>query len=129
MSKIRTKPSCIRHLLLSVSLLWAILLTGQGTQALDSVPTCTSYTSTSVHFNPDFKLPGKLKKKGQHISTDANVSNPFVTNLLQEEAAPLPPIHCFAAPIDEFVPAYLTKQEGRSYIERLFLSSIQPNAP
>jgi len=119
----------LRQLLLSLTLLWAFLLLGQAAPALGSASEGTQYTSTSVSFSPDFKLPGNLKKKGQHISTDATVSNPVVINLLQEEAAPLPQIHYFAAPVDEAVPLYLAKQEGRSYVARLFRFSIQPNAP
>ena len=96
--------------------------------ALGSVPEGIQHTTTIVRFNPDFKLPGKLRKKGQHISTDANVSAPAI-NALQEEAVPLQQIYSFAAPIDGFVPVYLQKQDGRSFIVRLFPISIQPNAP
>jgi hypothetical protein len=113
-----------RHLLMSVTLLWALMLNGQEvvayTYPAKAVP---QQTSSELATAPVKEHKIVVKQK---VSLEATTSF-VVLNLNQAlEPAPFPE---FAKPTDEPLPALVAKPAGISFIAQLFPITIQPNAP
>ncbi|MFD2246101.1 RNA methyltransferase [Pontibacter ruber] len=112
-----------RHLLMSVTLLWALMLNGQEVVAYtyDNAPKQTASKLASA--------PGAERKTvvKQKVSLEATTS--FVVLNLEQQALEPAPLPSFAAPADEVVPAYAARAPGKGFVARLFPITIQPNAP
>jgi len=113
----------LRHLLMSVTLLWALMLNGQEVVAY------TSANGTAPQENNEVSAAtGKKTVVKQKISLEGTTS--FVALNLQQDVAPLPQQPAFAKPANELLPAaYTAVPPGAGFITRIFPITLQPNAP
>lgn len=115
--------SHFRHLLMSVTLLWALVLNGQEVVAYaGSVPGTTQQT------NSKFAVPSEDSKTvvKQKVSLEATTS--FVALNLQQALEPVP-FPVFASTAHDILPAHTSVPRGASFVQQLFPVTIQPNAP
>jgi hypothetical protein len=124
MAKNKTIGSHFKHLLMSVTLLWALLLNGQevtayGLQAQEAQST----PATHVANKPEKEERSVVKQK---ISLEATTS--FITLNLQQVIEP-DSMPGFAKPSDELLPLYATTIPGSTFVALLFPITIQPQAP
>ena len=114
-----------KHLLMSVTLLWALMLNGQEVVAYTSAVNGPAQQSNSrLATVPASENKTEVKQK---VSLEATTS--FVALNLQQAAVPLPQQPSFAKPTDELLPAYTTIPPGVGFVSRIFPVTIQPNAP
>ncbi|HEY4649765.1 MAG TPA: RNA methyltransferase [Pontibacter sp.] len=124
MPKTITIAQHFRHLLMSVTLLWALMLNGQEVRAY-SLPaeSKAKQEATKVSDAPVQDTKAVVKQK---VSLEAITS--FVTLNLQQATLPAP-LPVFAAPTDELLPAQAAQPIGNGFVAQLFPVTIQPNAP
>jgi hypothetical protein len=122
MPQTKTIAQQFRYLLMSVTLLWALMLNGQEVRAytLPAADTTEQGTAKLAH------APQKKTVVKQKVSLEATTS--FVTLNLQQATLPAP-LHAFAAPTDEVLPAQTALPSGNGFVAQLFPTTIQPNAP
>ncbi|SIT91388.1 hypothetical protein SAMN05444128_2577 [Pontibacter indicus] len=111
--------SHFRHLLMTVTLLWALMLNGQEVVAY-TYP--AQGTPVRLATAPQEKTIVKQK-----VMLEATTS--FVVLNLEQNALEPTPIPAFAIPADEALPAYAARAPGVGFVARFFPISIQPNAP
>ncbi len=114
----------IRHLLMSVTLLWALMLNGQEVRAY-SLP-ADNTTKQEASKLTDAPAPEHKTVVKQKVSLEATTS--FVTLNLQQATLPAP-LPAFAAPTDDELPAQTALPVGNGFVAQLFPTTIQPNAP
>ncbi len=114
-----------RHLLMSVTLLWALMLNGQEVVAY-SAPVKGPVKAGAPHVAT---APGAETKTvvKQKVSLEATTS--FIALNLQQHAMVPPVFPGFAPPVDEELASCLARAPGAGYIAQLFPITIQPNAP
>jgi hypothetical protein len=117
-------PHYFRHLLMTVTLLWALMLNGQEvvayTYAAQGIPAqSSSQLATAPQENKTV-----IKQK---VSLEGTTS--FVVLNLEQDVLEPAPIAAFAFPTDEALPAYAARAPGAGFVARFFPISIQPNAP
>lgn len=128
MHKVITISYSFRHLILSVSLLWACMLYSQEVIA---------YTADNVALSPDSgntisaaviaeSEELTLKQAEQFFSHDATSS---VVTISLQQASTTPAKLIFAFPTDEAIPPYAARAPGVSFLSKFFPTSIQPHAP
>ena len=129
MPKTITIAQHVRHLLMSVTLLWALMLNGQEVRAYslpaDSLP-AENTTKQEASRLSDAPAPEKKIIIKQKVSLEATTS--FVTLNLQQATLPAP-LPAFATPGNEPLPAHSTLPAGNGFVAQLFPITIQPNAP
>jgi hypothetical protein len=122
MPQTNTIAQHFRYLLMSVTLLWALMLNGQEVRAYTLPATkTTEQGATKIAHAPVKKTVVKQK-----VSLEATTS--FVTLNLQQATLPAP-LPVFAAPTDEVLPAHTSLPAGNGFVAQLFPTTIQPNAP
>jgi hypothetical protein len=121
MPKNKTIRYHFRHILMSVTLLWALVLNGQEVTAYGAM----APSATPAHVKNCSEQEQKAVIK-QVVSLEATTS--FVTLNLQHALEPAPVIG-FAAPVDELLPLYATTIPGSTFVALLFPVTIQPQAP
>ena len=112
-----------RHLLMTVTLLWALMLNGQEVVAY-------TYTAQGTPVKSASQLATAPQEKTvikQKVMLEATTS--FVVLNLEQDALEPTPIPAFAIPTDEALPAYAARAPGAGFVARFFPISIQPNAP
>ena len=114
----------LRYLLMSVTLLWALMLNGQEVRAYSLPAENTSQQAASTL--SDAPATEKRTVIKQKVSLEATTS--FVTINLQQAILPAP-FPAFAVPVDELLPAYTALPKGNGFVAQLFPTTIQPNAP
>lgn len=115
----------LKHLLMSFTLLWALMLNGQEVVAYTAAANGpTQQSDCQLATVPASENKTVLKQK---VSLEATTS--FVALNLQQAAVPLPQQPSFARPTDELLPAYTTIPPGIGFVSRIFPITIQPNAP
>ncbi|GAB3201497.1 hypothetical protein GCM10027293_24300 [Pontibacter aydingkolensis] len=122
MPKAKNIPSHIKHLLMTFTLLWALMLNGQEVVAY-------TYAAEATPQQTDSRLEEKHESKTvvkQKVSLEATTS--FVALNLQQAVEPLPQ-PSFANPIDLLLPAYTTIPPSVGFLAQIFPITIQPNAP
>jgi hypothetical protein len=116
-------PHYFRHLLMTVTLLWALMLNGQEvvayTYSAQGIPAQPTQLATSSQENKTV-----IKQK---VSLEGTTS--FVVLNLEQDVLEPSPISGFAFPQDEALPAYAARAPGAGFVARFFPISIQPNAP
>jgi hypothetical protein len=119
-----TKIFChLRHLLMSVTLLWALMLNGQEVVAYTSAKGAAPQESNELTSAKEKKTIVKQK-----VSLEGTTS--FVALNLQQDMAPLPQQPAFARPANELLPAaYTAVPPGAGFITRILPITLQPNAP
>ena len=122
MPETKTIAQHIRHLLMSVTLLWALMLNGQEVRAY-SLPADNAAAPTSKVAHAPAEKKTVVKQK---VSLEATTS--FVTLNLQQATLPAP-LPAFAAPTDDILPAQTALPKGNGFVAQLFPVTIQPNAP
>ena len=124
MPKARKISNYLQHLLMSVTLLWALMLNGQEVVAYSPANGTSKHTSTGVT-----AAHGAEKSYvKQKVSLEGTTS--FVALNLQQDVAPLPQQPAFAQAANELLPAsYTAVPPGAGFVTRFFPVSIQPNAP
>jgi hypothetical protein len=124
MSNARAISNYVKHLLMSVTLLWALMLNGQEVVAYTSA----AQDIPQQHSSQLASVPSENKTVvKQKVSLEATTS--FVALNLQQAVVPLPQQPTFANPTDILLPAYTTVPPGVGFVSRLFPIIIQPNAP
>ncbi len=124
MPKVKTIFCHVKHLLMSVTLLWALMLNGQEVVAYTSAATGTAQQPNSKLATAPSETKTVVKQK---VSLEATTS--FVALNLPQAVVPLPQHPTFANPTNELLPAYTTIPPGIGFVARLFPIIIQPNAP
>ncbi|MDX5421608.1 MAG: RNA methyltransferase [Hymenobacteraceae bacterium] len=114
-----------RHLLMSVTLLWALMLNGQEVVAYSHTSDGTTPQQSSAQLAHAPKKETKTVVK-QKVSLEATTS--FVALNLQQAIYPLPQ-PSFATPTDDLLPAYTAVPPGAGFVAQIFPITIQPNAP
>jgi hypothetical protein len=112
-----------RHLLMTATLLWALMLNGQEVVAY-------TYTAQGTPVQSASQLARAPQEKTvikQKVSLEGTTS--FVVLNLHQDALEPAPLPSFAAPSDEALPAYAARAPGAPFVFRLFPITIQPNAP
>lgn len=120
MPKVKTISCHVKHLLMSVTLLWALMLNGKEVVAYSAAANGAAQQVTAP--SPEDKAVVKQK-----VSLEATTS--FVALNLQQAVVPLPQQPTFPNPSDELLPAYTAVPPGAGFVARLFPVIIQPNAP
>ncbi|WP_250419186.1 MULTISPECIES: RNA methyltransferase [Pontibacter] len=123
MPKIKPIAQHFRHLLMSVTLLWALMLNGQEVVAYSLPADHAAQQATSKVADAPAEKKTVVKQK---VSLEATTS--FVTLNLQQATLPAP-LPAFAAPTDEILPAHTALPIGNGFVAQLFPTTIQPNAP
>jgi hypothetical protein len=116
MPKAKNIPSHIKHLLMTLTLLWALMLNGQEVVAYTSIANGTTQDADHklAHGqNQDHKTVVKQK-----ISLEATTS--FVALNLQ-------PTFAYSSYL--LLPAYTTIPPSVGFLAQIFPITIQPNAP
>lgn len=113
-----------RHLLMTVTLLWALMLHGQEVVAYSYTATGTPAQSASQLATAPQESKTVIKQK---VSLEGTTS--FVVLNLEQAALEPAPIPAFAFPTDEALTAYAARAPGAGFAARFFPISIQPNAP
>jgi len=121
MPKVYTISRYLKHLLMSVTLLWALMLNGQEVAAY---PAAANSTGTQLATVPGAENKTVIKQK---VSLEATTS--FIALNLQQAVVPLPQQPAFASPTDDLLPAHTTGPPGMGFVSRIFPVTIQPNAP
>ncbi|WP_238395656.1 RNA methyltransferase [Pontibacter pudoricolor] len=120
----KTIAQQLRYLLMSVTLLWALMLNGQEVRAYvlpaDNTEKQEKPRVTDVP-SPEAKTVVKQK-----VSLEATTS--FITLNLQQATLPAS-FPAFAALTDEVLPAQTALPSGNGFVAQLFPTTIQPNAP
>ncbi|GAB3527788.1 hypothetical protein GCM10027443_04730 [Pontibacter brevis] len=125
MPNTKTISYYFKHLLMSFTLLWALMLNGQEVVAYTSAATVPAQQADSrLATAPASENKTVVKQK---VSLEATTS--FVALNLQQATVPLPQQPSFAKPTDELLPAYTTIPPGIGFVSRIFPITIQPNAP
>ena len=128
MKRVATNFCYLRGLFLSLSLLWALLLTSQAALASTvGYPTLQTHASPeraaySDHQEQDWAFTQGLL----YLSEDATPSA-LTINLQQASAIAMKAT--FAFPIDEGIPPYAARAPGAGFLGKFFPTSIQPKAP
>ncbi|WP_347157706.1 RNA methyltransferase [Pontibacter chitinilyticus] len=118
--------SCyFRHLLVSLTLLWALMLNGHEVVAYSVAHPATAEQTADSQLGTVPKNEKKTVVK-QTVSLEATTS--FIALNLQQALKPLL-LPDFAAPTDEALPASFAITAGASFVAQLFPVTIQPNAP
>ena len=113
----------LRYLLMSVTLLWALMLNGQEVVAY-SLPAEKPVKETNQKVvNAPATEKSVVKQK---VSLEATTS--YVTINLQQATLPAP-FPVFAAPTNDNFSALTAKPTGNGFVAQLFPVTIQPNAP
>ncbi len=117
--------SCyFRYLLVSFTLLWALVLNGQEVVAYSAaMPAAQQHTDVQHGCTPKNDQKTVVKKT---VSLEATTS--FVALNLQQALKPLP-LPPFAAPADEVLLTSWAVPAGAGFATQLFPITIQPNAP
>lgn len=124
MPQTKTIAQHFRYLLMSVTLLWALMLNGQEVRAYALPADNAAKQDTSkVADAPASENRTVVKQK---VSLEATTS--FVTLNLQQATLPAP-LPAFAAPTNETLPAHTALPAGNGFVAQLFPTTIQPNAP
>ncbi|WP_240676245.1 RNA methyltransferase [Botryobacter ruber] len=113
----------LRHLLLSFTLLWALMLNGQEVVAYRAPAKATAPKAVQFNTTSDADTRTEVKQK---VSLEATTS--FVALNLQQAVIPVPN-QTFAAPSDEALPALVASLPGAGFAAVLFPITIQPQAP
>lgn len=120
-----TNISChFRHLLMSVTLLWALMLNGQEVVAFTSANGTAQQPASKLATAPDTDTKTVVKQK---VSWEGTTS--FVALDLQQDIEPLPSQPYFGQPTDNLLAAYTTIPPGNGFVAQLIPNTIQPNAP
>ena len=121
MPKNKTIGYHFRHVLMSVTLLWALVLNGQEVTAYGLSVPATQKTHVKNCAEQEQKTVVKQK-----VSLEATTS--FVSLNLPQALEPTP-VPGFATPADELLPPYATTIPGNTFVAILFPVTIQPQAP
>ncbi|MCX2738592.1 RNA methyltransferase [Pontibacter anaerobius] len=125
MPKAKNISSHVRHLLMSVTLLWALMLNGQEVVAYTSANGAAQQTSTELTSAPDAENKTLVKQKVSLVGTTS-----FVALNLQQAMEPLPQQPAFAFPASALLPAaYTAVPPGAGFAARILPTTLQPNAP
>lgn len=124
MPKVKTIFCHVKHLLMSVTLLWALMLNGQEVVAYTSAANGAAQQSSSQLATPASETRTVVKQK---VSLEATTS--FVALNLPQAVVPLPQHPTFANPTHLLLPAYTAIPPGIGFVAQLFPIIIQPNAP
>ncbi|WP_230679980.1 RNA methyltransferase [Pontibacter sp. 172403-2] len=124
MPSIKNISCYFRYLLVSFTLLWALMLNGHEVVAYSAAAPATEQQA-------DMQLHTKAKNEKktlvkQTVSLEATTS--FTTLNLQQVLKPLP-LPDFAAPTNEALPVASAVPAGAGFAAQLFPVTIQPNAP
>ena len=122
MPKAKTISCHVKHLLMSFTLLWALMLNGKEVAAY--APAAQQHNTQQLATAPASENKAVVKQK---VSLEATTS--FVALNLQQAVLPLPQQAAFPNPTDELLPAYTAVPPGAGFVARLFPIIIQPNAP
>ena len=117
-------PHLFRYLLMTVTLLWALMLNGQEVVAYGFTAKGTPVQNASQLATAPHESKTVVKQK---VSLEGTTS--FVVLNLHQDALEPAPLPAFAAPSDEALPAYAARAPGAPFVSRLFPITIQPNAP
>lgn len=120
MPKIKTISCHVKHLLMSFTLLWALMLNGQEVVAYASAANGAAQQVAASASEDETVVK-------QKVSLEATTS--FVALNLQQAVVPLPQKPAFPNPTDELLTAYTAVPPGTGFAARLFPIIIQPNAP
>lgn len=128
MKRVATNIRSLRGLFLSLSLLWALLLTSQAALASTFIsPTPTTHSSSELPAYSDQQNEGQAFKQGLlYLSEDAT---PSVLMINLQQATAIATKASFAFPTDEAIPPYAARAPGVSFLSKFFPTSIQPKAP
>ena len=121
MPKAKTISCHVKHLLMSFTLLWALMLNGKEVAAY--APAAQQHNTQHLATAPASENKAVVKQK---VSLEATTS--FVTLNLQQATLPAP-FPAFAIPTDEALPAHTVLPSGNGFVAQLFPTTIQPNAP
>ncbi|WP_242923361.1 RNA methyltransferase [Pontibacter liquoris] len=122
MPRTTTISSFVRHLLVSLTLLWALMLNGHEVVGY-------SHAAPQPQQQAEAGTTQKNEKRTlvkQTVSLEATTS--FVALNLQQALKPLP-LPDFAVPTDEALTASSAVPAGTGFVAQLFPVTIQPNAP
>ncbi len=122
MPKAKSISCHVKHLLMSLTLLWALMLNGKEVAAY--APAAQQHNAQQLATAPASEHKAVVKQK---VSLEATTS--FVALNLQQAVLPLPQQAAFPNPTDELLPAYTAVPPGAGFVARLFPIIIQPNAP
>ena len=122
MSKPKTICCHVRHLLMSLTLLWALVLNGQEVVAYSSTAKAPA-TAAQLATAPEGESKTVVKQK---VSLEATTS--VIALNLQQAIVPVP-VQSFAAPADDKMQTSGLAPPGNGFIAQLFPVTIQPNAP
>ena len=124
MPVIKNIPCLSKQLVLLVSLFWAFMLSGQGVQA-HAMDASESQASTQPTITEGSSF-STLRGGDQQLAQDATPSS---STIKLQQAEVLANLTSFQAPTDEAIPPYAARAPGQSFLNRMFPSTIQPNAP
>jgi hypothetical protein len=124
MPKLKDIANHLKHLMMTVTLLWALMLNGQEVVAYTSTA-CNEpvQTDTKLADAPHHDTKTVVKQK---VSLEATTS--FVALNLQQAVEPFQ-MPLFAKPTNEITTGYSTYPHGVGALAKLFPITIQPNAP
>ena len=112
-------------LILLVLLFWAFLLSGQGAQVRAS-----TIAQGGVYYQSsderDRQETSSFSIGDQLVVRDAT---PSPALLMPLKAGLHVPAAAFLAPSDDQIPPYAIRAPGKSFLTRIFPTTIQPNAP
>lgn len=114
-----------KQLIWFVLLLWAFAASGQAAKAY--APTLSAGEARVSATAATFSKQNVILSTGeQQLCQDAT---PFALVISLQQAGI--PVHLatFLAPVDEAIPPYAARAPGRSFLTRIFPTTIQPNAP
>ena len=124
MLKAKNIPNHIKHLLMTLTLLWALMLNGQEVVAYTSGANGT--TQDADHKLAHGQNQDQKTVVKQKVSLEATTS--FVALNLQQAVEPLPqPTFAYASYL--LLPAYTTIPPSVGFLAQIFPITIQPNAP
>lgn len=121
MPKAKTISCHVKHLLMSFTLLWALMLNGKEVVAY--APAAQQH-NTHLATAPASESKAVVKQK---VSLEATTS--FIALSLQQAVLPLPQQSAFPNPTNELLPTHTAVPSGAGFVARLFPIIIQPNAP
>ena len=121
MPKAKSISCHVKHLLMSLTLLWALMLNGKEVAAY--APAAQQHNTQQLATAPASENKAVVKQK---VSLEATTS--FVDLTLQQAVVPFPN-QTFAAPSDEALPAFVASLPGAGFAAVLFPITIQPQAP
>ena len=125
MPVIKNIPCLSKQFVLLFSLFWAFLLCGQGSQAY-ALGAPESQVSSRGETLSETSDTSELSMGDLQLAEDATTSSGSVK---PQQAEVFANFTAFRAPTDEEIPPYAARAPGQSFLNRIFPTTIQPNAP